>query len=393
MSVTEAASGPRTLRVGGDFAAMTGGWLVRAALGVLVSVLTARYLAPADMGHYAFLVWLAGLLAVALSLGFPTTLTRYTAEALGAARPGVAGTLLGLVMRWQGRLALAAAALMAASALAAPATWRLPLALTALSIPSLVLHGSVAAFLSGLQAFRRQAVLGVATLVLQMLLCLLAVLLDTGVAGFLLAHAVANGAGLTVLVLLARREGRRTGALPGAALGETTRADVLRYARSVSALVLLDAVVWQRTEVAFLQALSRPTEVAFYALAFGVAAQVARVPYQASVVLFPSFPALLGAGRVAELAALHATAMRYLTLLGAPLAIGLAVVAPALVRLLWGAAYAPAGLVLAVLALGSLVAFAAGASPAVLHAMKRQDRLLRQGLLAAGVDVVLALAL
>jgi O-antigen/teichoic acid export membrane protein len=49
--------------------------------------------------------------------------------------------------------------------------------------------------------------------------------------------------------------------------------------------------------------------------------------------------------------------------------------------------------VLALLALGSLVTFAAGASPAVLHAMKRQDRLLRQGLLAAAVDVALALAL
>ena len=392
MSVTPAAR-PRTLRVGGDFAALTGGWLVRAALGMLVSVLTARYLAPTDMGRYAFLVWLAGLLAVALSLGFPTTLTRYTAEALGAARPGVAGALLGLVMRWQGALALGAAAVVAASALAAPAAWRLPLALTALSIPSLVLHGSVAAFLSGLQAFRRQALLGVATLVLQIALFVLVVWLDGGVAGFLLAHAVANGAGLAVLVRLARREGRRAGALPGAALGEATRAEVLRYARSVSALVVLDAVVWQRTEVAFLQVLARPAEVAFYALAFGVAAQVARVPYQASVVLFPSFPALVGAGRVAELAALHATAMRYLVLLGAPLAIGLAVVAPPLVRLLWGPAYAPAGLVLAVLALGSLVAFAAGASPAVLHAMKRQDRLLRQGLLAAAVDLVLALAL
>ena len=85
--------------------------------------------------------------------------------------------------------------------------------------------------------------------------------------------------------------------------------------------------------------------------------------------------------------------MRYLVLLGAPLAIGLAVTAPALVQLLWGAAYAPAGLVLAVLALGSLVAFAAGASPAVLHALKQQDRLLRQGLLAAAVDLALAVTL
>ena len=393
MSTTCEPRASRTLRIGGDIAAMTGGWLVRAALGVLVSVLTARYLAPAEMGRYAFLVWLAGLLAVALSLGFPTTVTRFTAEALGAGRPAAAGALLGLVMRWQSTLALAAAALLAGSALAAPAPWRLPLVLTALSLPALVLHGSVAAFLSGLQAFRRQALLGVAALALQIALFALVVLADGGVAGFLLAHAVANTAGLAAVVVLARREGGRAGALPAAPLADIARADVLRYARGVSALVVLDAVVWQRTEVAFLQALAGPAEVAFYALAFGVAAQVARVPYQASVVLFPSFPALVGGGRVAEVAALHATAMRYLVLLGAPMAIGLAVTAPALVRLLWGPAYAPAGLVLAVLALGSLVSFAAGASPAVLHAMKRQDRLLRQGLVAAAADVVLALLL
>jgi O-antigen/teichoic acid export membrane protein len=124
-----------------------------------------------------------------------------------------------------------------------------------------------------------------------------------------------------------------------------------------------------------------------------VAAQASRIPYQASTVLFPRFPALVGSGRAAEVAGLHAAAMRYLVLLGAPLAVGLAVTAPALVRLLYGPAYGAAAPALATLALGSVVAFAAGASPAVLHALKRQDRLLRQGLLAAGADVALALVL
>jgi O-antigen/teichoic acid export membrane protein len=386
--------GSRTRRLGADFAAMTGGWMVRAALGVLISVVTARYLQPDDMGRYAFLVWLAGLLAVVLSLGLPTTVTRYSAEARGARLPAAAGALLGLVVRWQATLALAAAALMVVAVLVVPAAWRLPLALTALSVPPLVLHGSLAAFLSGLHVFGWQALLGVGTLALQAGLFVLVAGLDGGVAGLLLAHAMTNVVGLGVVAWLARREGRRHGALPGAGpLGADARADVIRYARSASALVVLDAVVWQRTEVAFLQALAPAAEVAFYALAFGVAAQVSRIPYQLSVVLFPSFPALVGGGRVGELAGLHATAMRYLVLLGAPLAVGLAVTAPAIVRLLYGPAYAPAAPVLAVLALGSLVAFAAGASPAVLHATKRQDRLLRQGMLAAAVDLVLALVL
>jgi O-antigen/teichoic acid export membrane protein len=393
-TVPALTSGSRTRRLGGDFAVMTGGWMVRAALGVLISVLTARYLHPDDMGRYAFLVWLAGLLAIVLSLGLPTTLTRYTAEAIGAGRAATAGALLKLIVSRQAMLALAAAGVTAGIALLVPAPWRLPLVLTALSVPLLVLHGSVAAFLSGLQSFGGQALLGVAMLATQAGLVLLVAGLDGGVAGLLLAHAVTNAAGFGVLAALASRQGRRSGALPApATLDAASRADVIRYARSASLLVVLDAVVWQRTEVAFLQALAPTAEVAFYALAFGIAAQVSRIPYQLSVVLFPSFPALVGGGRAAELAALHATAMRYFVLLGAPLAVGLAVTGPSLIRLLYGAAYDPASAVLAVFALGSLVTFAAGASPAVLHATKRQDRLLRQGLLAAAVDLLLALLL
>ena len=393
-AVPALARGSRTRRLGADFLAMTGGWMVRAALGLLVSVLTARYLLPDDMGRYAFLVWLAGLLAVVLSLGLPTTLTRYTAEAIGGGRPATAGALLGLIVRRQAVLALAAASATAGAALFVPGPWRLPLALTAVSVPLLVLHGSVAAFLSGLQSFGGQALLGMAMLAAQVGLLLLVVGLDGGVGGLLLAHAVTNAAGLGVLAWLAWRQGHRHGALPASELlGDEARADVRRYARSASLLVVLDAVVWQRTEVAFLQALAPAAEVAFYALAFGVAAQISRIPYQLSVVLFPSFPALVGGGRVAELAGLHATAMRYFVLLGAPLAVGLAVTAPAVVRLLYGPAYDPAAAVLVVFALGSVVAFAAGASPAVLHAMKRQDRLLRQGLLAAVLDLVLAFVL
>ena len=386
--------GSRTRRLGADFAALTSGWLMRAVLGVLISVLTARYLRPEEMGRYAFLVWLAGLLPVVLSLGLPTTLTRYTAEASGARRASTAGALLTAVVRWQTTLVLGATAAMILVAAFLPAPWRLPLALTALSLPSQVIYASLAAFLSGFQVFGWQAMLSVAMLALLAAQFVVVASLDGGIAGLMLAHAVANAAGLGVLAWLARREGRRQGAWPATApLAADTRTDVLRYARGASALVILDAVVWQRTEVAFLQALASPAEIAFYALAFAVAAQVSRIPYQASVVLFPSFPALVGGGRVAELAGLHGTAMRYLVLLGAPLAVGLAVTAPGVVGVLYGPAYAPAAAVLAVLAIGSLPSFAAGASPAVLHATKRQDRLLRQGVLAAAVDVALALAL
>src|SRR5438093_765316 len=367
----------RTVRIGADFAAMTGGWMVRVALGLVVSVLIARHLAPAEMGRYAFLIWLAGLLAVARGPGGRTAVARHTAEALGAGRPGVAGALLGVVVRWQATLALAASAVMAAAALLVATPWRVPLALTALSLPSLVLHGSVAAFLSGLQAFRRQALLGVATLALQIALFALVVLVDGGVVGFVLAHAVAKAAGLAAVAAGARSPGRAAGALPASPLTSPARAEMLRYARSVSALVVLDAVVWQRTEVAFLQWMSSPAEVAFYALAFGVAAQVARIPYQASLVLFPSFHALVGGGRVAAQGLGSVLAIR-----AAVRAAGAAVPAGALARIVAAAALMGAAALVPVVTFGGgaglVMAIVVGAlvyplALRVLHAFTTED--------------------
>jgi len=389
-------AGRRTRQVGGDFVAMASGVLLRGALATLVSIVIARALAPADMGRYAFLIWLAALLPVVLSLGVPTTITRYTAEAVGGGRPRAAGALLVRLVRAQAALSLGAAALLAATALlpGVSAWWAVPLLLTAACVPLLVLHGSAAALLAGLQRFRWQAALGVGQLALQAVLMVLVARHAPGVRGFLAVQVVVNALALAALAWSGWRAAGAAGIVPPApaapgGLGE----GVARYARSVSLIVVLDAIVWQRTEVAFLQAFSAPAEIAFYALAFGIASQVSRLPYQASIVLFPEFPRLVGAGRGGELAALHATAMRYLVLLGAPLATGLAVTAPLLVRTLYGPDYAPAGLVLALLALGGLPACFAGASPAVLHATRREDRLVRQGLLGAGLNLALALAL
>jgi hypothetical protein len=68
-------------------------------------------------------------------------------------------------------------------ALGVPASWRLPLALTALSVPSQVVYASLAAFLSGLQMFGWQALLSVGMLALLAALFIIVAGLDGGVSG------------------------------------------------------------------------------------------------------------------------------------------------------------------------------------------------------------------
>jgi O-antigen/teichoic acid export membrane protein len=387
------AAGARTLKLAGDVAVMVAGWLLRLALGLALSIVLARSLGPAEMGRYSFLVWLAGLLPMLLSLGLPAALTRHTAQAVASGRPAVAGGLLVGALAIGSALGLAAFAAIATSLSVIEEAWHVPLLLAGASVPLLVLHGTLSAFFSGLGLFRVPAALGAAQLALLLALVGVAAAAQAGLAAVLAAHAVANLAALAFLGALAWRAGRRRGALPPAAPPAALRAVVLRYAGSVSLLVAVDAIVWQRTELAFLQTLSTADQVAFYALAFGLVSQATRIPYHATVALFPSFTELAARGRQAELASLFETATRYHLLAGAPLVLGLAAVAPAAVGALFGPAYAPAAPVLVVLALGSVVTVAAGASPSVLHATNHQDRLVYQGMAAAVVNVAAALVL
>ena len=363
---------------------------------MLVSVVVARSLGPSEMGRYAFLVWVAALAPVALSLGLPTVLGRYAAEALGARRPQEAGALFLSVLRWQLTAATVFAAAMVAAAIlpGLDRAWRAPLVLTAVCVWLLILHGATNAFLSALRSFRRPAMIGTLQLGLLAVLAAAAAAGGGGVTRFLAAHALSTAAGVAGLLTFAWREGRTQGALPApAGLPATLRIEVIGYARSVLPLLVLDAIVWQRSEVAFLRAFAAPAAVAYYALAYGLASQMSRLPYQITLVLTPAFPTLVGAGRLGELASLHATAVRYLLLLGTPLAAGMAIVAPRLVAVLYGIEYAPAAPVLTLLALGFVPSFAAGLSPAVVHATKHQRRLVSQAWCAATVNVGLAFLL
>ncbi|HET7342880.1 MAG TPA: polysaccharide biosynthesis C-terminal domain-containing protein, partial [Methylomirabilota bacterium] len=306
------------------------------------------------------------------------------------------GALFVSVLRWQfGAGCLFAVAMAALTVLPGMSpSWRLPLLLTAVCVWLLILHGAASAFLSALGSFRRPAIIGTVQLAVLAALVAAAAGVGGGVTLFLTAHALSTGAGIAWLLTLAWREGRAHDALPApAGVPPALRSEVVRYARSVLPLLVLDAIVWQRSEVAFLRTFASPAMVAYYALAYGLASQMSRVPYQITLALTPAFPALVGAGRLAELASLHATAVRYLVLLGAPLAVGLAVVAPRLVSVLYGPEYGAAAPVLALLALGFVPSFAAGLSPAVLHATKHQRRLVSQAAWAATVNLVLALVL
>ena len=78
---------------------MTGSTYIVFAIGLVVNALIARHLGPRDYGHYAYVVWLVGVLTIVANHGLTTTGIRFVAEALGQARD--ADPIQRWLARWQ----------------------------------------------------------------------------------------------------------------------------------------------------------------------------------------------------------------------------------------------------------------------------------------------------
>jgi O-antigen/teichoic acid export membrane protein len=155
-------------------------------------------------------------------------------------------------------------------------------------------------------------------------------------------------------------------------------------------VAVLDAIVWDRSEVFFLRMYTSTEQIAFYSLAFGLTTKIMVIPEIAVGALLPAFSALYGRNAPEEFARLYRTALRYVALAGAPLAAILAGLAPGLIAWLYGEQYLPAAALLGALAAVGLVSALRKVAWAALRAVGDRRCALHATLIAASLNIGLA---
>ncbi len=361
----------------------------------LASVLVARHLGPTLMGEYSFLIWLLSLLHFCATLGLPSTMTRFLAEALGRGEVGEVRALFDFLLR---RLILLASGIGAAVLALSLFIAHYPLNLYLILITATFLPLTVVSFFSstliGLQRFDVLAKLTFLNAPLRFLLILIVLMGDGTIGWLLLAFFVANLFHLVSLSMAARRElGRARIPLGRMKLPADLTKRMGSYSLGISLVLSIDVIVWQRSEVFFLKQFSPAPEIAFYALAFGLAAMVIQIPYQFTRLLMPLFTETLSRRGLEELRPLYRQAIKYQALLSFPLGLGVAAVAPPLLAFIYGKAYGPMILPFQVMAVGGIFGALSAPASAVLHSLEAQRLLLRQGLIAAAFNLALDLLL
>lgn len=360
---------------------------------MIVSIVLARTLGPDRFGLYALVTTVVTFTFLFARLGVGDTVRRYMAELDGRDQ-----RLLGAVLAgWGLRIAISAA-LVAAVALmlaAGPLSGffrRSELGGYLLIGAAGLLPTAAASVLRnlqrGLQHWRALLWLNLATSPLWVGACALALWRGAGIAGVLVAGIAIEIINLGVLAIWARRDTgwpRLRTPLPA-----ELRSRVLRYNFGLAVLVVMNVIVWQRSELVFLGRFSGPEQVAYYAVPFSLTQRITELlPGAVLGVLLPSLSFAYGAADPARFGEILSSAARYLAMLALPTCAFGIPLAAAGIGLLYGPAYLPAVPVLQILLAASIFGVVGQAASAALLGMEQQSWLLKTGLAAVALSLAL----
>jgi O-antigen/teichoic acid export membrane protein len=316
--------------------------LLLIGLGAISAIIIARSLTPGDRGLYAVAVTLAGLAAQLGNLGLHAAHTHALArdpDRLGAIVGNTVAVSIGGGFVLAGLTALVSVLWPAVAPLHGPALW-----LTLLWAPLNLGTFLFVNLLIGLGAVGVANRLELGSRLLSLTLLLGIVLQSRQSVPSLVALAAVTQAAtfLTALVLVRRQAGPSLRlSLP--LLGQTVRHGFSTWLTTVLTFLLI------RLDLLLLHYLGTPADTGYYAVALTLADVVMVLPGTVCNLLFPR---MVGSEPVAARWRYTLETTRATALVLAPLLAGMALVSGWLIETLFGAAYAPAALVLQIMAPG-----------------------------------------
>lgn len=371
--------------------------------GLITSIVLARTLGPALIGQYHYWTWVTGLLVLIASPGLAQAMTRFGAEFLAKQDRLTASTIFVRLLLAELALGGIVCCAVLLFGLTTPTKDLLALTLAAIAVLPGVMERLFLAAAKGTQEFRSLSQASLAGNLSYAVLAISAVSLGLGLYALLLIAMARRILTLALIgwrlpshysvrdsLYLAADDGRLTCRL--ASISPEVRRRLLRYCRDISLILIIDTVLYDRSELYFLRRFATDADIAFYSQAFDLAVKAMAIPAVFSGVLLPTFSSLTGQEDRERFDTLHASSYRVLALVSMPIGLGGAAIAPAFV-LLYGLDFQPMSPVLTILLVGNVVGAIATLSSTILHSIEQQSFIVRLGFLVALLNIVLDLLL
>jgi O-antigen/teichoic acid export membrane protein len=315
------------------------------ALGLIVNVVVARSLGPADFGRYVYVVWLSGWMVLLINNGLTTSAIRFVSEMLGTGAPRAARRAHGHLLRLSHRAEVVVLGVFAvASLVVRPVQWEGALGLfilvtmaSAASKSRFLFDVSVA---KGYALFRIEAYTNAGIGALGALLVLALSAFHAGLPSYLLAFAVSSVAYWICAALQLRRAGVDAESGP---LDPDLRRRMHVHLGWTLVTVAFGIVGNKNIEIFLLNAGPGPVYVGYFALAAALTrGGIDLLTSGLTTVLMPVMASAFGRGGETDVGRVLYRSVRYFAFAGLVAAGTGSFVAWPAIMLMYGPSYAPA---------------------------------------------------
>jgi O-antigen/teichoic acid export membrane protein len=358
---------------------------------VVVSVVVARAMGPERLGYFAYMTWLTNMSNTVGCLGIPMSARKYMAEYLGRGDGGTARAIFFATFRLQALIAAAVtgAGLILVYTVSDPAYHMVSALLVlplfgrmTLSIPS---QANMAA-----ENMRANVPASVLNNVITVALVLLSIARGWGLVGVAAGMCIAHYVEFVVRTIPVLGWVRR---LPHASLPRELRSRMISFSGYGMVLLVLNAVVWDRSDVVFLKALSPDIrQISFFSVVFNLSEKILLIPQTFGHAIGVSLMAQYGRNEK-KLFPMVSAAGRYMFLCAVPLLTGAAVLSGPIIRIIYGHEYQPAIPIMTVVCLLAIPKSMLLPAQHLLQTTEKQKFLVGWGILCAIVNCGLDLLL
>jgi O-antigen/teichoic acid export membrane protein len=364
--------------------------LVSAGATVCVSAIMARTLGPQNMGIYSYAMWIVGTVGILANVGLPAALTKYVSEFMGSGDRATAVRVGKRLLRTQLIVGIGVA-LLTASCWFLKTPYRNIIVLAAVMILMQALQQGMLAALAGVQRFDRIAWISFYAAMAQVGAVGLAAILHASVMGMLWATLAGLAVGTwlsyrAVDTLLLKLPASGTLSAPQT---KDIFTRIRQFSITISYILLLDTIIWQRSEVLFLKWYSTLPQIAFYTLAFSIATKLSEVSATFSSTLLPLYSESYGRTGLKDIGTVYVKALKYLQMVMVfPCLLTAAICGP-LVELLYGSNYSPVILPLQLLLISLAITSIGVVGSPLLVGTEKQSFIAKYGTFVAVVNVTL----
>jgi len=358
--------------------------------GLFLSILISRFLGPERLGKYHTILWALSVVDILVNMGIGMSATKFVSEydGKGERKTATGIVFFSLKLRLGVSIGLALALALSAGALAnffnTPEA-RLFFLIAAFTIVPNALQSLLAASLLGVQKYHYSTILTIISSPVNLGVCALVLSGGLGVAGLIGWRVVLFSLHFCYYLWAVNRELPMRERSP---LGPRLQKSVLQFSGAVMIMNVLDAIVWQRSEVFFLGKYSSMEQVGFYSLAFGFTILTMEVIGGAfTSVLMPIQSRAHGADDRDQLHRIYKESLRYLSMVTLPLAAGGIALAKPMADTFYGKEFLPMAPVLMILFASASLGRVGTAFSSVFYSTGKVGILTKLTLLWAAINV------